>query len=284
MNRQTRTMIVVLVALIAAGAASYGMYAAVSRIPVREVEVASVQAVLAARNLPVGTMLSKDDVKLVPWPGRTPVAGSFTSIESVVNRGLVTGVSENEVLIEPKLAPLGGGGGLPPTITPGMRALSVKVNEVIGVAGFTVPGTRVDVLVTLSRDRDQAITRTVLSNVQVLTAGTRYDQEQAQKSGQPIPSTVVTLLLVPEDAEKVTLAQAQGQIMLVLRNPLDQQPTMTQGVRLASLMGAASAPPVEKKVEGRRVMVAVKPAPVEAPKIYTVEAIRAAKRSEEVVR
>ena len=131
------------------------------------------------------------------------------------------------------------------------------------------------------------MSRAVVSNVQVLTAGTRYDQEQA-KDGKPIPSTVVTLLVTPEDAERIALAQNCGSIMLTLRNPLDIVPTEPSGVRLASLMGTPDAPPGRESREGpgprrRRKPVGRAAAPA-APKIYTVEAIRAAKRSEEVVR
>ena len=90
-------------------------------------------------------------MKLVPWPARNPVPGSFTKIEAVVNRGAIVELAENEPLTESKLAPLGSGGGLPPTIPEGMRAISVKTNEVVGVAGFVIPGTRVDVLVTVAR-------------------------------------------------------------------------------------------------------------------------------------
>jgi pilus assembly protein CpaB len=128
------------------------------------------------------------------------------------------------------------------------------------------------------------MSRAVVSNVQVLTAGTLYDQEQS-KDGKAIPSTVVTLMVTPEDAERIALAQSSGQIMLVLRNPLDIEPTETKGVRLASLMGAPDAPPVVK-VEKGQARVARKPAAAapEAPKFYSVEAIRAAKRSEEVVK
>ncbi len=115
-----------------------------------------------------------------------------------------------------------------------MRALSVKVNEVVGVAGFVVPGTRVDLLVTLRQDQNRdSMTRVVVSDVQVLTAGTRYDQEKA-RDGQPIPTTVVTLLVTPEDSEKVTLASSEGQIMLTLRNPMDRKPTETNGIRTAA--------------------------------------------------
>jgi pilus assembly protein CpaB len=283
MNRQTRTLIVLLVALGAASAASWGVYRAISRIPVREVEIATAHAVVAAASLPMGTLLTTDNVKLVAWPARTPITGGFDNIDAVVERGLIAAVSENEPLTESKLAPREAGAGLSPSIPPGMRAMSVKVNEVIGVAGFVVPGTRVDVLVTIRRD-DASRTQVVLDNVQVLSAGTRYDQENARQEGKPIPSTVVTLLVSPDDAERITLAQAEGAIMLALRNPLDTEPTETDGVRLASLFGEPEPPPAPARPAARR--PAAPPPPVAAPvsSIYTVEAIRAAKRTEEPVR
>lgn len=282
MHRRTRTILVVAIALVTASAASFGVYSAVKRIPVREVEVATVQAVVASTNLPVGTLVTKDQVKLVAWPSRTQVPGAFNSVEQVVNRGVILPIGENEPVTERKLAPTGAGAGLSPTIPAGMRAISVKVNEVIGVAGFVVPGSRVDVLVTVDDSGGRGgMARVVVSNVEVLTAGTRYDQEKAQADGKPIPTTVVTLLATPQDAERITLASTEGKVMLTLRNPLDTAPTQTQGVRMANLTGAPAGPPVEKTVKGRKVMVA--PAPP-APKIYTVEAIRAAKRTEEVVR
>jgi pilus assembly protein CpaB len=283
MNRNARLLIVIVVALAAAGIASFSAYRAVQTIPVRQVEVASVQTVVAARSLPAGTLLTKDDVRLLPWPSRGVVPGSFTNPETVVNRGLVASVSENEPLTEGKLAAPGTGGGLPPTIPQGLRAISVKVNEVIGVAGFVVPGTRVDVLVSLTQG-DLAMSRTVVSNVQVLTAGTRYDQDQAQAERKPIPTTVVTLVVTPEDAERIALASNQGHILLTLRNPLDTDPTKTDGIRLAALLGAPAQPPVERVISGRKVLKAAAPSQPEKPNFYTVEAIRAAKRSEEVVR
>jgi pilus assembly protein CpaB len=141
----------------------------------------------------------------------------------------------------------------------------------------------VDVLVTVDETSGSrnSLSRVVVSNVQVLTAGTRFDQEKARADGKPIPTTVVTLLATPEDAERLTLASSEGKIMLTLRNPLDTLPTDTKGVRMANLTGAPAPPPVQKTVKGKKVMVAVEPP---APKAYTVEAIRAAKRSEEVVR
>lgn len=282
MNRSRRTLLVLGVSLLVATAASFMVYRAVQRIPVREVEVRSYHVAVAARSLPVGTMLTASDVKLVPWPASSPVAGGYSSVEEVVNRGLIAPVVENEPLTATKIAVPEAGAGLPPTITAGMRAISVKVNEVIGVAGFVVPGTRVDVVVTLSSgQRNESQSRVVVSNVQVLTAGTKFDQEQA-RDGKPVPSTVVTLLVTPEDAERIALASAEGSIMLTLRNPLDTRPTETKGTRMAALMGAPDPPPVTKVVQGLR--RAEPPPPPPAPSVYSVETIRAAKRTNEVVK
>ena len=152
MNRSNRTVVVVVIAVLVATLASFGVYRAIARMPVREVEVRSLYQVVAAHDLSMGSMVTKDDVKLVPWPASSPVAKGFTSIESVLNRGLIAAVLANEPLSESKVAPLEAGAGLPPSITEGMRAVSVKVNEVIGVAGFVVPGTHVDVMVTLKQN------------------------------------------------------------------------------------------------------------------------------------
>jgi pilus assembly protein CpaB len=283
MNRSNRTLVVFVLSVLVAGAASFLVYRAVQRIPVREVEVKSYQVAVASRPLPVGTMLTASDVRLIAWPASNPVTGGYSSVEEVVNRGLIAPVVENEPLTATKVAVAEAGAGLPPTITSGMRAISVKVNEVIGVAGFVVPGTRVDVVVTLAR-KDESVSRVVVTNVQVLTAGTRYDQEQA-KDGKPVPSTVVTLLVTPEDAERIALASAEGQVMLTLRNPLDTEPTETKGTRMASLMGAPDPPPVTKVVQGvKRVVPPPAPASPPPPSVYAVETIRAAKRTSEVVR
>ena len=283
MNRNVRLLIVLLVALGAAAAASFAAYRAIQTMPVREVEVASVQIVVAARAMPVGSLLTKDDVKLVSWPARAVVPGSFTATDAVTNRGLIAPVAENEPLTESKLAAAGSGAGLPPTIPQGLRAISLRVNEVVGVAGFVVPGTRVDVLVTLRKGEDSQ-SRLILNNITVLASGTRIDQVKAQQEGQPIPTTVVTLLVTPQDAERLALAASHGSVTLVLRNPLDTDPAETPGARLASLIGPAAPPPVERVVRGQRVVRAAAPPPAPAPKPYVVETIRAAKRSEEEIR
>jgi pilus assembly protein CpaB len=288
MNRNTRTLIVLLVAIAVAGLATFGVYRAIQRMPVREVEVAHTYVIVATRPLAMGARLSASDVKVVPWPSRAPLAGAHAKVDEVVNRGVISAVLENEPVTDAKLAPLEAGAGLPPTIPPGMRAISVRVNEVVGVAGFVVPGTHVDLYVTL-KQKTESETRIVVSNVQVLTAGTRYDQEKA-KSGEAMPSSVVTLLMTPEDAERTVLASSEGQIMLALRNPLDAAATATRGTRTGSLF-VGEETRVAAPVAPSRPKAAAPPAPVAAPIVppplppppYIVEAIRAAKRSSETI-
>jgi pilus assembly protein CpaB len=283
MNRNTRTLVVILIALGAAGVASYGAYQMIRNMPVRQVEAPTTMIVAAARPIPTGTRLGPDDIKMIAWPARTPVAGSFTKLEAVTNRAVLSQVLENEPITESRLASAEAGAGLQMTIPEGMRAISVRVNEVVGVAGFVVPGTKVDVFVTLAD-----ATRVVVSNVQVLTAGTRYDQDKSK--GEPIPSSVVTLLLTPEDASRVVLASAEGQIMLALRNPLDTAATNNVGTRSGNLFGESvsmarpAAAPRPRPVIERAVDVTPPPAPPPPPKPYTVEAIRGAKRSAEIIR
>jgi pilus assembly protein CpaB len=288
MNRRYRTIAVLIIAMAMAGVASFGVYRTVQKMPVKQVEVASYKVVVATKAMRMGTRLTDRDMKVVAWPNSSPVPQSHSDIKELIDRGLLSAVVENEPLTESKLAPLEAGAGLPPTIPQGMRAMSIKVNEVVGVAGFVVPGAKVDVLGTLKR-QDDSMTRTVVSNVQVLTAGTKTDQDKA-KDGQPIPATVVTLMVTPDDAERITLAQSQGQIMLALRNPLDTESPETRGVRTANLfqpqVGPAQPVAADHVAKVARKSRPVEPAVVAAPvpRIYTVEAIRAAKRTEEVVR
>jgi pilus assembly protein CpaB len=286
MNRRSRHLVVLSVAVLTAAIASFAVYRAIAQMPARSV-AAQQSVVVAARSLAIGTELTAADVKLVAWPAASPVPGAIGDVESVLNRGLLTAVLENEPITLTKVSD--GGVGLPPAIPRGMRAMSVRVNDVIGVAGFVVPGTRVDVLVTIRRNAE-SMTRTAASNVQVLTAGTRQDQGQPVADAKPAAATaVVTLMVSPHDAERITLAQAEGEIMLVLRNPLDNDPVATTGVKMESLLGGAEAPPVQavRAPAPRR-----SPAPPAVPAVIepavpahrTVEAIRAAKRTDEVIK
>lgn len=289
MNRQSRTLLVVGASLLLAAVASFALYRAIQRIPVRQVEVASTKVVVAAQQIPVGTVLQPADLRVVAWPARNPVPGAVEDPAKLVGHGVIEPISQNEPVTLTKVADPAAGGGLPPMIPAGMRAISVRVNEVIGVAGFVVPGTRVDVVVTVDNNQDARtgpMTRTVVSNVQVLTAGSRFDQEKAKQEGKPIQTTVVTLMVLPDDAEKIALAQNEGKLTLVLRNPLDVAPTATNGVRLASLLASPNGQPVID--EAKHKVVARKPAPA-PPKpvieqtVYKVETWRGAKRGEEEV-
>ncbi|CAA9317501.1 MAG: Flp pilus assembly protein RcpC/CpaB [uncultured Gemmatimonadetes bacterium] len=195
---------------------------------------------VAARDLPAGAIVGAQDVRLVQWPADALPAGYARTAAEVVGRGLVTPLRANEPLMEGKLAPRDAGGGLPILIPEGMRAVSVRVDEVIGVAGFVTPGTRVDVLATLPAGTGRtAGTRLVLQNVQVLAAGQSIAREM---DGKPQTAAVITLLVLPEQAEIVTLASAEGRIQLALRNTLDGAQVSTGGARTSALLGPAAAP------------------------------------------
>jgi pilus assembly protein CpaB len=198
-------------------------------------------AVVANRDLPAGTIVRGEDVKTVNWPGSVVPQGFVTEVGEVVGRGLITEVRENEPVLGWKLADREAGGGLSITIPEGMRAVAVKVDEVVGVAGFVLPGTRVDVLATVQpgTDRAQTTTRIILQNVRALAADRRYQQEI---DGEPRSVTVVTLLVTPEQAEALTLAATEGRIQLALRNTLDSGQTNTPGRQIASLVTAPRTP------------------------------------------
>ena len=195
---------------------------------------------------------------------------------------------KNEIVLGAKLASKEAGAGLPPIIPDGMRAVSVRVNEVIGVAGYVLPGTRVDVLATASPNGNaqEVTSKVILSNVQVLTAGTRMEQDQ--EKGKPMAVTVVTLLVYPEQSERLALASTEGKIQLALRNPLDTSAPETPGMKTATLLGMAkSKAPVKTATtasNGRKTPGPVsQDSPIAAP-LPTVEMIRGDKRSSEVIK
>ncbi|HSH76397.1 MAG TPA: Flp pilus assembly protein CpaB [Longimicrobiales bacterium] len=191
--------------------------------------------VVAARDLPAGAIVLREDVETIDWPGSATPQGFATQPGEVVGRGLIVEVRENEPLLAWKLAEKEAGGGLTITIPEGMRAVSVEVDEVVGVAGFVLPGTRVDVLATVmpGTDRRQTTTRIILQNVRAVAADQRYQQDI---DGEPQYVTVVTLLVTPEQAEALTLAATEGRIQLALRNTLDSEEVETRGRRITSLI------------------------------------------------
>ena len=282
MNRSLRTFLVVSLSVALAGVATYLVYRTIQNRPAREVEVAHAYAVVAARPLSMGAKLTAADVKLVAWPSANPVTGGYTTIEQVVDRGVIAAIAENEPLTGNNVASKEAGVGLPPTIPPGMRAISVKVNEVIGVAGFVVPGTRVDVMV-IVRSGNTGIARVVISNAQVLAAGTRIEQEVAEQ-GKAMPSSVVTLVVTPQDAELVGLAATEGQIMLTLRNPFDTAPTASTGTYSTRLAGDAVASKPASTGSVRRPTPPPPPVDVPPPPKPPVQVIRAGVIGKEIIK
>lgn len=242
--------------------------------------------VVATADLPIGATVKPSDLHLVKWPADSYPKGGFAKIEDVVDRAVVSNVLADEPVVAGRLSEKNGGVGLSSVIPPGMRAVSVAVNNVIGVAGFVLPGSRVDVLVTGSPaggGENSRMTTTVLQNILVISAGTKI---QPDARGQPENVPVVTMLVTPEQAEIMTLAANEGRIQLVLRNPTDEKTDKPSGIRVNTLY--AGGPALEKpKVQPRprpvRV-VAVAPPPLPpAPVHQTVEMIRGERRAVETV-
>ncbi len=154
MKKQHRTLIVVFVAVLTASVASFGVYRAVQRLAVcARSKWRTSRWSLPHKRSPMGTRLDDNHLRVVDWPSRNPVQGAFADPKKLIDRGVIVPIAENEPITESKVASLEAGAGLPPVIPEGMRAISVRVNEVIGVAGFVVPGTLVDVLVTVRTSR-----------------------------------------------------------------------------------------------------------------------------------
>ena len=240
--RKSRPWLMLVLALGSGGLAAYLAlrYLREQATPLMASEPKKVSIVLAARSLPIGSIVTEQDVKVVGWPGEAVPSGYIGSVADALGRGVITPVAENEPLLAAKVSTMESGGGLPIIIRDGMRAMSVRVDEVIGVAGFVLPGTHVDVLLTLDKgdNRSQALTKTILQNVQVLAAG---QQVQRDKEGKPQTVTVITLLVTLEDAELLVLAGKEGRIQLALRNTLDTLSIATAGAK-ADQLAPSSAP------------------------------------------
>lgn len=274
MNRN-RLLLIGTAALIVAAAVSMAAYR-ILRVALASGQLANEQVVVAAADLAVGTRLEEKDLRLVKYPPSGLPQQVFHSMSEVVGRGVVLPMTANELVLPSKVAAKNAGAGLPALIAPGMRAVSVKVNEVVAVAGFVTPGTRVDVILTgsatRSNDPGEVTTTTVLENVQVLAAGQKL-QRNENGDAQSVP--VITLLVSPEDAQKLTLASSEGRIQLSLRNPLDQEQPSVPAVKNAALYGMQAAPAVttsKKKAAPKKEVV---PPPSAA---YMVEMIRGDKR------
>lgn len=284
---RNRIFAVLAVAILAGGGLAYATYNFVNNNQqVKTVSTPTQPVVVASADLQIGSEIKADDVQVLNFPAGQAPQGAFSNTSEVVGRGLIVPIVKSEPILVAKLASKEAGVGLPPVIPAGMRAVSVRVNEVIGVAGYVLPGTRVDVVATASPTQQFAdtVSKVVLANVQVLTAGTRMEQDQ--EDGKPVQVTVVTLLVTPEQAETLALASTEGKIQLALRNPLDQGAPQTPGIRPAVLLGTARGPAVTGRVASAKPKAGqpVSMTGAQAPALPTVEIIRGEKRATEVIR
>jgi pilus assembly protein CpaB len=281
-----RVFMVFVLAITAGGALAFGTYNYVQHLPTKTTSIPTRPVVVAANDLDIGAELKREDVRIIDWPANAMPANAIADPQEVIGRGIVLPLIQNEPILPMKLSSKEAGSGLPPSIPPGLRAVSVRVNEVIGVAGYVLPGTRVDVLATVSPTGQNAdiMSKVVLTNVQVLAAGTKIERDTERN--KPMAVSVVTLLVNPEESERLTLASTEGKIQLALRNPLDKTMPNTQGIRPAALLGFGA--PIRTAVMRSR-LASVSPsksavAVAAAPELPTVEIIRGDKRAHEVVR
>lgn len=214
----------------------YSMSARSSSGPSKPEQVEMKDLVVAAKALNVGTTIKPGDVTINKVPLAAFPKSGFMKVEEVLDRPVVSNILAEEAVIEGRLAPRGSGAGLAPIIPVGMRAVTVRVNDVVGVAGFVLPGMRVDITVTgRPPSSTETITTTVLQNITVLSAGQTMAPDTR---GQAINAPTVTLLVTPEQAETIILAGSEGRIQLVLRNGSDNDIQKTNGVNVDSLYGS----------------------------------------------
>jgi pilus assembly protein CpaB len=237
-----------------------------------------VEVIVAADDLQVGARVEEHDIKIIRIPAGDLPAGAPRRKADVLGHGVIIPISKGEFILSNKLAGENAGAGLPSLIPPGMRAVSVRVNEVVSVAGFVTPGTRVDVLLTgTPTGGAEPETTTVLQNVAVLASGHTLERTA---TGEAQNTPVITLLLSPDDAQKVTLASTEGKIQLVLRNPLDtnQDDVPPSGER--GLYKGLAAPPKPQPVVHRTEVK--KEAPPPPPTGVSVEILEGDKKPEVV--
>jgi pilus assembly protein CpaB len=274
--RKILVICILILAIGSGGAASILTYRILKNRRVADLAVSPKPApifplVVAATKLPYGTLLLPEHVKTVEWASATRPEGSFTDPQAVLGRAITDSVVPGEPILEARLAPKDAGAGLASVIPKGKRAVSVRVNEIIGVAGFVLPRTRVDVVVSVNPggEKGRSASKMILQNVEVLAAGQKIEQDA---EGKPQKVDVITLLVDPDQAEKLTLASHEGEVQLALRNSLDLDSVTTSGANLSAMVegGPRSAPRVR----------ADRPAP-RTPAAPTVEVIRGSKRTTE---
>lgn len=276
MNRRLSTIL--LLAFAVAAVSSYLVYR-VAASQMRSVQPRTTRLLVPVRDLEIGTLIKDADLTTAEWVGTVP-KGAITAKEAAIGRGVVSQLYQGEPIIDNRLAPAGSGGGMAATIRPGMRACAVRVDDVVGVAGFVLPGMRVDVLVSGSgpgvNPAEGPKVRTLLQNIEVLSAGSNI---QKDNEGKPVQVPVVNLLVTPQQAELLSLASNQTKIQLVLRNPLDTETPNTPSVAMSSVFseGIPAAKPKPAAVRTPPPPVAT-PAP---PRVYLIQVFNGPKHTEE---
>ena len=261
---QSRLALTFILALVLALAASYLVYRQLSS--ATPVEARGQQVVIAAADLTIGTPLTAEDLALARWPTSDLPAGTAMDKEALIGRPLIYPVFKGEPILTSKLALEGSGAGLSAVIDEGMRAVSIRVDEVVAVAGFVVAGTHVDVMLTGNPGSgEELLTQTILEDVTVLAAGQSI---QPDAEGKPQRVNVVTFLCTPEDAAKVILAASEGRIQLVLRNAVDKDDEELAQRDLPKVgrreLFAGAAPPPRSVAAVRRAPPPL-PAPIAPP-------------------
>ena len=274
-----RIAIVVLFSLFVAASASYFVYAMLVRNMGPGTQVSGVRVVIAARDLPLGSVIHETDLTVTEV--QTPPMGSLVAKEEVIGRGVTNGIFKGEPILDARLSPKGAGGGLAGLIRPGMRAAAVRVNEVVGVSGFVRPGMHVDVI-TLGSPPDSnqrnlgTVSRIVLQNLEVISAGQDLEHDA---EGKPLTVQVVNLLVTPEEAETLTLA-SEAKVQLILRSPLDTKIARTPGANTAAMFGSPQTPTATVIARSfrpaPRALIPFAPAPVPQP--VTVEVVNGSKK------
>jgi len=234
---------------------------------IKDSQVVTMSVVVADVDLPLGTTLDADLIKAVDWPEESTPEGHFEVVEDLFDRVVVTKIYKGEPILVPKLADAGAGAGLSAILPPGMLAVAVRVDDVVGVAGFIHPGDSVDIIVTMKPEgqtNTQTTSKIILQNVRVLTVGKQLNRNE-QKRAKPMPTTVATLMVTPDEAEALALAAAKGKILLALRSALSEEFVATEGMNATGLMPQLAH---RRPALGRRRKIAqpvATPAPVPAP-------------------
>jgi len=271
MNR--RLITILLIALVVAGGCTWLVVRLVGVRIATSKPVETTRVVAASKDIPLGAVLTSADLTTMSIAGTLP-KGAIMKPEDAIGRGAITQIYQGEPILESHLAILGSGGGLAPTIPSGMRACAVRVDEVVGVSGFVTPGMRVDVLVSGNPPGEGAsegvVTKTILQNIQVLSAGTDIQRDATGKAQQV---QVVNLLVTPEQAETLSLASNSLKIQLVLRNPLDTQIAKVPQTAMGELFAGSVPPPSQH--------TAVKKAPKPVASTYSIQVINGSKSTEE---